>query len=352
MSIFGKKMKALPVVLALVLLSLSAVLFLGRVPVGVRYGAPSSGLPGAATNGMDIVSAARRQVGVTVAYDPSYLKIPYPNGDVPKERGVCSDVVVRALREARGMDLQKLVHEDMGAHFIFYPSMTRWLMFRPDANIDHRRVLNLERVFVSRDALLGFPYLILSISASGRGVCFANFLQPGCEAKDFSTLPLTKSWIMHPVMRVPVVSDLVDMPRPPLRPPLVLVLVVVRTSFSVGDVTSVLNTPFSSSTTGIVLSPRNSARPSVVPTKRHLSLMAPAGGSDLPRTDTETGHDMLRLVVFVLTEDLERRPPLLLPAPLDTDCSAEEFPTFMVYEHSGTAWANAVAAPRTAAKRT
>ena len=165
MSIFGKKMKALPVVLALVLLSLSAVLFLGRVPVGVRYGAPSSGLPGAATNGMDIVSAARRQVGVTVAYDPSYLKIPYPNGDVPKERGVCSDVVVRALREARGMDLQKLVHEDMGAYFIFYPSMTRWLMFRPDANIDHRRVLNLERFFgrmgwsleVDRDAACYLP---------------------------------------------------------------------------------------------------------------------------------------------------------------------------------------------------
>jgi uncharacterized protein YijF (DUF1287 family) len=96
---------------------------------------------------MDIVSAARRQIGVTVVYDPAYRKIPYPNGDVPADRGVCSDVIVRALRDARGMDLQKLVHEDMASHFLMYPSMTRWLMFGTDTNIDHRRVLNLERFF-------------------------------------------------------------------------------------------------------------------------------------------------------------------------------------------------------------
>lgn len=84
---------------------------------------------------------------MTVVYDPAYRKMPYPNGDIPMDRGVCSDVIVRALREARGMDLQKFVHEDMKSHFLMYPSMTRWLMFGTDTNIDHRRVLNLERFF-------------------------------------------------------------------------------------------------------------------------------------------------------------------------------------------------------------
>lgn len=145
--VLGKARKFLTSGLVAVLIALSIVLFLGRFPVGVRYASPASGLPDAATNGTDIVSAARRQIGVTVAYDPAYRKIPYPNGDVPMDRGVCSDVIVRALREARGMDLQKLVHEDMASHFLMYPSMTRWLMFGTDTNIDHRRVLNLERFF-------------------------------------------------------------------------------------------------------------------------------------------------------------------------------------------------------------
>ena len=145
--VLGKARKFLTSGLVAVLIVLSIVLFLGRFPVGVRYASPASGLPDAATNGTDIVSAARRQIGVTVAYDPAYRKIPYPNGDVPMDRGVCSDVIVRALREARGMDLQKLVHEDMASHFLMYPSMTRWLIFGTDSNIDHRRVLNLERFF-------------------------------------------------------------------------------------------------------------------------------------------------------------------------------------------------------------
>lgn len=143
-----KKVKIIvPATLVAVLVLLAVVLFLGKIPVGVRYGSPYSGQPNAATNGLDIVVAARSQIGVTVSYDPSYQKLDYPNGDVPRGRGVCSDVVIRALRDARGMDLQKLVHEDMKAHFVMYPSLTRWLMFKPDANIDHRRVLNLERFF-------------------------------------------------------------------------------------------------------------------------------------------------------------------------------------------------------------
>jgi uncharacterized protein len=96
-----------------------------------------------AANNLDLVVAARQQVGVTVIYDGSYRKLAYPGGDVPLERGVCTDVVVRALRSARSLDLQKLVHEDMSAHFAAYPARRRWGAREPDANIDHRRVPNL-----------------------------------------------------------------------------------------------------------------------------------------------------------------------------------------------------------------
>ena len=69
------------------------------------------------TTASPIVAAARRQVGKTVSYDPSYVGLAYPNGDLPIEKGVCTDVVIRALRDASKIDLQKLVHEDMKAVF-------------------------------------------------------------------------------------------------------------------------------------------------------------------------------------------------------------------------------------------
>lgn len=94
--------------------------------------------------GPRIVAAARQQIGVTLEYDPSYTSIKYPGGDVPVRTGVCSDVVVRALR-ANGLDLQKAVHEDMRAHFDAYPK--NWGLKGPDKNIDHRRVPNLMRYF-------------------------------------------------------------------------------------------------------------------------------------------------------------------------------------------------------------
>ena len=88
-----------------------------------------------------LVTAARKQVGVTVDYDASYLPIPYPGGDVPEETGTCADVVVRALR-VLGLDLQKEIHEDMRRHFSAYPARRMWGQKRPDRNIDHRRVPN------------------------------------------------------------------------------------------------------------------------------------------------------------------------------------------------------------------
>jgi uncharacterized protein len=77
-------------------------------------------------------------------YDPTYYKISYPNGDVPANKGVCTDVVIRAYRKL-GIDLQKEVHEDMRANFSLYPK--KWGLKRPDKNIDHRRVPNLMTFF-------------------------------------------------------------------------------------------------------------------------------------------------------------------------------------------------------------
>lgn len=91
-----------------------------------------------------LVAAALAQTTQRVIYDPAYRRIPYPGGDVPADRGVCSDVIIRAYR-AVGIDLQKEVHEDMRAHFAAYPQ--RWGLRRPDSNIDHRRVPNLMAFF-------------------------------------------------------------------------------------------------------------------------------------------------------------------------------------------------------------
>lgn len=81
-----------------------------------------------------------------VTYDPSYFSIPYPNGDVPANKGVCTDVVIRAYRKMN-IDLQKEVHEDMKANFSKYPSLKKWGLKKTDTNIDHRRVYNLETFF-------------------------------------------------------------------------------------------------------------------------------------------------------------------------------------------------------------
>jgi uncharacterized protein YijF (DUF1287 family) len=107
-----------------------------------------------ASSGERLAAAARAQVGVTTGYDPGWTAIPYPGGDVPRSTGVCADVVVRAARDALGLDLQKLVHEDMLKHFDDYPARKAWGQKSPDADIDHRRVLNLETYFTRAGARL------------------------------------------------------------------------------------------------------------------------------------------------------------------------------------------------------
>lgn len=94
---------------------------------------------------LKIVRAARSQIGVTLTYDGRYQSLVYPNGDVPLESGVCTDVVIRALRSALQLDLQKLLHDDMKANFSRYPK--NWGLRHPDKNIDHRRVPNLKTYF-------------------------------------------------------------------------------------------------------------------------------------------------------------------------------------------------------------
>ncbi|MCX7550123.1 DUF1287 domain-containing protein [Xanthomarina sp. F2636L] len=93
---------------------------------------------------IELSDSALELTAQEVTYDPSYFSIAYPNGDVPKDKGVCTDVVIRAYRKI-GIDLQKNVHEDMKANFSVYPKI--WGLKTTDKNIDHRRVPNLMTYF-------------------------------------------------------------------------------------------------------------------------------------------------------------------------------------------------------------
>ena len=94
----------------------------------------------AAFSSQQLVTDAKKQIGVTKYYDPAYTRLSYPMGDVPLIKGVCTDVVVRSLRQ-QGIDLQQKIHEDMRKHFKVYPN--KWGLKAPDKNIDHRRVPNI-----------------------------------------------------------------------------------------------------------------------------------------------------------------------------------------------------------------
>ncbi len=101
--------------------------------------------------GAELSAAAIERTQHRVTYDPAYIALAYPGGDVAADRGVCADVIIRVLR-AVDIDLQQLVHEDMQTAFSAYPD--HWGLTRPDANIDHRRVPNLEMFFTRADARL------------------------------------------------------------------------------------------------------------------------------------------------------------------------------------------------------
>ncbi|MEZ0262621.1 MAG: DUF1287 domain-containing protein [Alphaproteobacteria bacterium] len=118
------------------------------VLAALLYCTPAS----AAFDAQKLVAAAEAQVGKTLTYDPAYVSLKYPGGDVAIEKGVCSDVVIRAYR-AQGIDLQKLVHEDMKKNFGLYPKI--WGLKKTDTNIDHRRVPNLQVFFTRHGKSLG-----------------------------------------------------------------------------------------------------------------------------------------------------------------------------------------------------
>jgi uncharacterized protein len=119
--------------------------FLAAIPALSLAGCARSEVPVQGKTAQ-LLKGAHGQISKTLTYDPAYTRISYPNGDVPLATGVCTDVVIRAYR-AIGIDLQQRVHEDMAANFRLYP--TTWGLKRPDSNIDHRRVPNLQ-VFLTR----------------------------------------------------------------------------------------------------------------------------------------------------------------------------------------------------------
>lgn len=124
------------------------------IAVALAVAAGSTGAaqtPTRASFARALIEAAVAQTTVRVVYDGSYRRIAYPGGDVPAHIGVCTDLIVRAYRSV-GVDLQKRVHEDMRAAFASYPKL--WGLSRPDPNIDHRRVPNLQAYFRRRGAQL------------------------------------------------------------------------------------------------------------------------------------------------------------------------------------------------------
>jgi len=173
------------------------------VVVAVIAATPARGQQDACST--PLVSAAIEQTTRAVTYDGSYRRITYPGGDVPAEIGVCSDVVVRAYR-ALGLDLQVKVHEDMRRAFRAYPQL--WGLPGPDANIDHRRVPNLQTFF--RRAGAALP--VSSAADAYRAGDLVTWMLPGnlphigivSDRSSPSGTPL----VVHNIGRGPQVEDM------------------------------------------------------------------------------------------------------------------------------------------------
>lgn len=141
-------------------------------------------------------TAARKQTEEAVRYDPAYVSIKYPGGDVPAGTGVCTDVVIRAYRTL-GLDLQVLVHEDMKRNFSKYPK--NWGMTRTDTNIDHRRVPNLQKYFQRQGASLPVsdkledykPGDVVAWDLNGAGLTHIGIVTAGPDGGE------PGGWIVH-----------------------------------------------------------------------------------------------------------------------------------------------------------
>ena len=151
-----------------------------------------------------LVHAALDRTHAVVRYDPAYVSLKYPGGDVPPDTGVCTDVVIRSFRKL-GLDLQKLVHEDMKAHFSAYPK--NWGLSRTDSNIDHRRVPNLQTFFkrrgsslpVTQDAADYKPGDLITCTVAGKLPHIAVVV----PAPDGGSRP----WIVHNIGQGPQCED-------------------------------------------------------------------------------------------------------------------------------------------------
>ena len=126
---------------------ITTIVYEKRSPKKIKQRRPSGSFANKLSN------AALGRLRSRVRYDGSYVKIGYPWGDVPANTGVCTDVVIRSYRKL-GIDLQQQVHQDMNASFKNYPNLSKWKLKAPDANIDHRRVVNLRKFFARRGAAL------------------------------------------------------------------------------------------------------------------------------------------------------------------------------------------------------
>jgi uncharacterized protein YijF (DUF1287 family) len=139
----------------IVLISVGAAVFFGKPwvdgawaadkePTGAQVDLVVGQLEEAGDFSGKLAAEVLRYSASSVSYDPSYYKIQYPGGDVPANKGVAADLLIRCYRKL-GIDLQKEIHEDMESHFRIYPQL--WASVAPDSNIDHRRVPNLQRFF-------------------------------------------------------------------------------------------------------------------------------------------------------------------------------------------------------------
>lgn len=153
--------------------------------------------------GYKLAVAALERTKSEVVYDPAYYQIPYPNGDIPEEKGVCTDVVVRSFR-ALNVDLQQLVHQDMKPNFRIYPQL--WNLKKPDTNIDHRRVPNLQRFFRRKGAEVksntgheaeGFEYGDVVAWRLPDGKTHIGIVVPGPGTRR------AERWIVHNIGRGP-----------------------------------------------------------------------------------------------------------------------------------------------------
>lgn len=128
-----------------------------------------------------VLANAQEQLSLTTNYTQDYFSLTYPNGDPPIETGACTDVIIRGFRAA-GVDLQKEVHEDIKANFASYPN--KWGLQRPDTNIDHRRVPNLQTFFTRKGKSLPIssrsvdyrPGDVVSWDLNGKGMTHIGFV--------------------------------------------------------------------------------------------------------------------------------------------------------------------------------